>query len=43
MQKKFKSEFLVFGWFPGFQNLDVLLESLLQSKFKNHFQADTIH
>ena len=30
---KFKSEFYVFGWFPGLQNLDVFLKNLLQSKF----------
>ena len=31
--KKIKSEFYVFGWFPGLQNLEVFLEKLLPSKF----------
>ena len=31
--KKIKSEFHVFGWFPGLQNLEVFLEKLLRSKF----------
>ena len=28
-----KSEFHIFGWFPGLQNLDVFEENLLCSKF----------
>ena len=31
--KKIKSEFHVFGWFPGLQNLEDFLEKLLRSKF----------
>ena len=42
-EKKFKSEFHVFGWFPGLQNLDVFLEKLLRTKFRNHFQEEIIH
>ena len=30
--KKIKSEFHVFGWFSGVQNLEVFLENLLCSK-----------
>ena len=28
-EKKFKSEFYSFGWFPGSQNLDDFLKNLL--------------
>ena len=31
--EKIKSEFHVFGWFLGVQNLEVFLEDLLYSKF----------
>ena len=34
--KKCKSEFHVFGWFPGLQNLFFFLENLLWSKSWNH-------
>ena len=37
--KKFKSEFHVFSWFPGLQNLDVFLEKILWSYSGNHFLA----
>ena len=33
--KKFKSEFHVFGWFSGFQNLDAFLNNILWSYFEN--------
>ena len=35
MQKKIKSEFHVFGWFPGFQNLDAFLNNIVWSYFEN--------
>ena len=31
VKKKIKSEFHVFGWFPGLQNLDAFLENVLWS------------
>ena len=40
--KKFKSEFHVFGWFSGLQNLDIFLESLLRREVWNHFQMEKI-
>ena len=40
--KKIKSQFHVFGWFQGFQNLITFFENLLQSKFSNYFQAEII-
>ena len=33
--KKIKSEFHVFGWFPGFQNLDAFLNNIVWSYFEN--------
>ena len=33
--KKFKSEFHVFGWFSGFQNLGAFLNNILWSYFEN--------
>ena len=39
---KSNSEFHVFGWFPGLQNLDVFKENLLCSKFCNHFATEII-
>ena len=32
VEKKLKSEFHVFDWFPGLQNL-IVLQNLLRSKF----------
>ena len=43
MCKKIKSEFHVFNWFPGLQNLDVFfLENFLWSYFGNHFLAEIV-
>ena len=41
-KKKFKSKFPVLGWFLDLQNMDVFLKNLLQSKFRNNFQAEII-
>ena len=37
-----KSEFYIFGWFPGLQNLYFFKENLLCSKFGNYFPAEII-
>ena len=42
VQKTFKTEFDVFSWLPSLQNMHVSLEHLLQSKFWNHFQEETV-
>ena len=40
--EKIKSEFHVFGWFLGVQNLEVFLENLLCSKFYHRLPAEII-
>ena len=42
VKKKFKSKFPVLGWFLDLQNMDIFLKNLLQSKFRNNFQAEII-